>query len=133
MQDSGEKLLSVTNIHLITLRLILTNGNNLGTDEDFVINGCYANTTAYNIMIHRIKTKGLSNRQPYPQGHILSREEGLLASSYANDRERRFIVGVTSYLESHALTGDSNHKAQMRMKCSKDNFTFNTVKFNYSL
>ena len=50
-----------------------------------------------------------------PQVFILSRATGLPVSSYAHDREKRFIVGVTSYLEDHAEERDGNQKAQMSM------------------
>ena len=50
-----------------------------------------------------------------PSSFILSRARGLPTSSYAHDRERRFIVGVTSHLEDHAPARDANQKAQMSM------------------
>ena len=94
LNDSEKRLLSVTNGHLIPLRLTLSDAHNSGIDEDFICNEGYANTHAYNIMMHRIKAKNLSNRQPYPQGHILSRTTSSPASSSEHDREIRFIVGV---------------------------------------
>ena len=81
LNDSEKRLLSITNGHLITLRLILSNQFSDGIDEDFLKNGGYTNTTAYNIMMHRITRYGLSSRQQYPQDFILSRETGLPSST----------------------------------------------------
>ena len=99
LTDSEKRLLSVTNGQLIRLRVVLQNVNSSGIDEDFVLNGGRSNTTAYDIMMHRIKRQGLSNRPQYPQDFILSRATGQPVSSYAHGRERRFIVGLTSHLE----------------------------------
>ena len=74
----------------------------------------------HTIMMHRTKKQGLSNRQQYPQGFILSKAKGLPTSSYAHHRERRFIVGVTSYLEDHAEVRDENQKAQMSITDRND-------------
>ena len=107
LTDSEKRLLILTNGRLITLRVTLQNGNNSGIDEDFVLNCGYSSTHAYNIMMHRITRHGLSDRQQYVQGFILSRATGLLVSSYAHACERRFI--------DHAEVRDANQKAQMSM------------------
>ena len=85
------------------------NDNNSGIDEDFIMNGGYANTTAYKIMIHRIKVKVLSNRQPYPQDHL----QALPTCSHLHDRERHLIVGMSSYLEQHAFIRYESQKSQV--------------------
>ena len=43
-----------------------------------------------------------------------------ISSSYAHDRERRFILGVTSHLEDHAQVKNANQKAQMAMTDHSD-------------
>ena len=81
-------------------------------------------------MMHRIIIQGLSNRQPYPQGHIFSKQTGLPASSYAHDRES-FIVGVTSHLKDHSAVRDANQKSQMMMTDRDDRQEINTSVSKY--
>ena len=62
LDDSEKRLLSLTNGHLITLRLILSNQFNDGIDEDCLKNGGYTNTTTYTIMMHRITKQNMACR-----------------------------------------------------------------------
>ena len=59
-------------------------------------------------MIKTLTDQGLSNRLPYPQGHILSNQQGLFAAEYTRRNENRFIDGVVAQIDKGTSVRDNN-------------------------
>ena len=50
-------------------------------------------------MMKKITDRGLSNRLPYPQGHVFSNQQDLSAAEFTKRGENRFIDGVVAQID----------------------------------
>ena len=74
-------------------------------------------------MIRTITDRGLSNHLPYPQGHVLSNQQGLSAAEYTRRNKNRFIDGVIAQIDKGASIRDKNQKNKMAETEAADRIT----------
>ena len=79
-----KRQLSVLNGHLVTLRAILVIKFSSDVDGNFISAGGVISTDGFNIMMSKINRMNLPVRLPYPQGHVLSHQQGLSAAEYTH-------------------------------------------------
>ena len=71
-------------------------------------------------MMKKITDRGLSNRLPYPQGHVLSNQQGLSAAEYIKRGENRFISGVIAQIDKGASIRDKTQTNKMAQTKAAD-------------
>ena len=113
--ETQKRQLSETNGHLVTLRAILRVDSSADYDGNFIYSGGFVSTPGFNLMIRKLTEQGLSNRLPYPQGHILSHKQGLSAAEYRRRNENCFIVQI-DYSASIRDNNQTNNMAKTKVQ-----------------
>ena len=62
----------------------------------------------------------MPSRLPYPQGHVLSKQQGLSTAEYTHRNENRFINGVVAQIDKGASVRDNNQLEKMTQTRAED-------------